>query len=125
MYYFSDTAKRSLIIFVLFAYIIIPFADSIACSDCMDICSLQGEQIRYVDISNSDDPALTISQRDTQEHPSEYKNDSRGSCPFCYNTDNVFTYDHVVIFSALYSVIQPISEVSPEPSFLISKPPRS
>ena len=125
MYYFADAKKRSFVIFVLFAYIIIPFADSVACSDCMDICSFQGEQISYVNISNSDDPALIISHPDTQEHPSEYKNDNKGSCPFCYNTDNVFTYDHVVIFSALYSVVQPISEVSPEPSFRINKPPRS
>ena len=125
MYYFSDTAKRSFIVFVLFAYIIIPFADSIACSDCTEVCSFQGKQISYVNISNTDDPALTISNPDTQEHSAEYKNDSKGSCPLCYNTDSVFTYNHVILFYALYSVIQPISGVSPEPFFLINKPPRA
>ena len=125
MYYVSDTAKRSLIVFVLFAYIIIPFADSIACSDCTDVCSFQGKQISYVNISNTDDPALTISNPDTQEHPSEYKNDSKGFCPLCNNAVNVYTHNHLILFSALYLVIQPISEVSPEPSFGINKPPRA
>ncbi len=125
MYYFSDTAKRSFIIFVLFAYIAIPLADSIACSGCTEGCSLQGKQISYVDISNTDNPGITISSADTQGNSSDYKNDSKGSCPICYNAVSVFTYDHVILFSALYSVIQPISEVSPEPSFLINKPPRA
>jgi hypothetical protein len=125
MYYFSDTAKKSFIIFVLLAYIIIPVADSIACSDCTEVCSFQGKQLSYVNNSNSDDPALTIGNPDTKEQPSDYKNDSKGSCPICYNAVSVFTYDYVVIFSALYSVMQPISEVSPEPSFLINKPPRA
>jgi len=125
MRYISGTAKKSVIVFVLFAYIIIPFADSIACNDCTNVCSFQGKQISYVTISNTDDPAFTISNADTQEHSSEYKNDSKGSCPLCYNTASVFTYNHVILFSALYSVIQPISEVSPEPSFLINKPPRA
>jgi hypothetical protein len=125
MYYFSDTAKRSFIVFLLFAYIIIPFADSIACNGCSDVCSFQGKQISYVNISYTDDPALAIRNPDTQEHSSDYKNDSKGSCPLCYNTDSVFTYNHVILFSALYSVIQPISGVSPEPSFLINKPPRA
>ena len=125
MYYFSDTAKRSFIVFVLFAYIIIPFADSIACSDCTEVCSFQRKQISYVNIFNTDDPALTISNADTQGNSSDCKNDSRCSCPLCYNAVSVFTYDHVILFSALYSVIQPISEVSPEPSFLINKPPRA
>ena len=125
MYYFSDTAKRSFIVFLLFAYLIIPFADSIACNGCSDVCSFQGKQISYDNISNTDDPALTISNPDTQEHSSDYKNDSKGSCPLCYNAVSVFTYSHEILFSALYSVIQPISEVSPEPSFLINKPPRA
>lgn len=125
MCYFFDTAKKSFIIFVLFAYIIIPFADSIACSDCTEVCSFQGKQVSYVNIYSSDGTALTISNTETQEHPSDYKNDSKCSCPLCYNAVNVFAYNHVILFSALYSVIQPISEVSPEPFFLINKPPRT
>ena len=122
---FSGTAKRSFIFFVLFAYIIIPFADSMACSDCTDVCSFQSVQVSDSNISYMDDPAFTISNADTQEHLSEYENDSKGFCPLCYNTASVFTYNHVILFSALYSVVQPISEVSPEPSFRINKPPRS
>jgi len=125
MLFISDTAKRSLTVFVLFAYILIPLADSIACSDCTDVCSFQGKQISYVNISYTDDSALTISNADTQEHSSDYKTDSKGSCPLCYNAVNVYAYNHLILFSAISSVIQPISEVSPEPSFLINKPPRA
>jgi hypothetical protein len=125
MRFISDTAKRSLTVFVLFAYIIIPFADSIACSGCTEGCSLQGKQISYVDISNTDNPGTTISTADTQGNSSDYNQDNKSSCPLCYNAASVYTYDHVILFSALYSVIQPISEVSPEPSFLINKPPRA
>ena len=122
---FSGTAKRAFIVFVLFAYTVIPFADSIACSDCTEICSFQGELNSYANIFNTDNPSLTISNADTQEHSSEYENDSKGSCPLCYNTDSVLLYNHIIIFSALYSVIEPVSEASPEPSFLINKPPRA
>jgi hypothetical protein len=124
MYYFSDTAKRSFIVFVLFAYILIPLADSIACSGCTEDCLLQGNQISYLDISSTDNPGTTISTADKQGNSSDYNQDSKSPCPLCYNAVNVFAYDHVILFSALYSVIQPISEVSPEPSFLINKPPR-
>jgi hypothetical protein len=125
MCYFSNTARRSFMVFVLFAYIIIPFTDGIACGDCTELCSFQGKQISYVNISNSYNTVLTISNPETREHPSDYKNDSKCSCPLCYNAVSVFAYDHIILFSALYSVIQPISEVSPEPSFLINKPPRA
>jgi len=125
MYYFSVTAKRSLIIFMLFAYIIIPIADSIACSDCTEVCSFQGQQISYDSISIADASVLTARDADTQEHSAEYKNDSRCPCPLCNNAVNVYTHNHLILFSSLYSVIQPVSEASPEPFFLISKPPRS
>lgn len=125
MCYFSDTAKRFLILFVLFAYIIIPMADSIACSDCTEVCSFQGLQISYASISSADDPVFTARNADKQEHSAEFKNDTRCPCPLCNNAVNVYTDDHVILFSSLYSVIQPVSEASPEPSFLISKPPRS
>jgi hypothetical protein len=125
MHYFSVNAKRSFVIFMLFAYIIIPFADSIACSDCTEVCSLQGNQISYSDISNIGNPALSVSNADTQEHPSDYKNDSKGSCPLCYNAVSVSTNNHLNIFSALYLAMQPISEVLTEPSFRIKKPPQA
>ena len=125
MHFLPDTAKRSLIVFILFAYIIIPLADSIACSGCTEGCLLQGKQISYVDISNTDNPGITISTADTQGNSSDYNQYSKSPCPLCYNTVNVYTYNYLILFSALYSVIQPISEVSPEPSFLINKPPRA
>ena len=125
MYYFSDTAKRWFIVFVLFAYIVIPFTDSIACSGCTEGCSLQGTQISYIDMSSTDNPGITVSTADTQGNSYDYNQDSKSPCPICYNAVSVFTYDHVVIFSALYSVIQLISEISPEPFFLINKPPRA
>lgn len=125
MYYFSDTAKKSLIVFVLFAYIVIPLADSIACSGCTEGCLLQGKQISYVDLSNTDNPGITISTADMQGNSSDYNQDSKSPCPLCYNTANVYTYNHLILFSTLCSVIQPICEISPEPSFLINKPPRA
>ncbi len=106
MYYFSDTAKRSFIIFVLFAYILIPLADSIACSGCTEGCSLQGKQISYVDISSTDNPGITVSTADTQGNSSDYNQDSKSTCPLCYNAVNVFTYNHVILLeSTVFSII--------------------
>lgn len=122
---FFDTARRSLTVFVLLAYILIPLADSMACNDCTEGCSLQGKQISYADISNTVNPGITISAADTQWNSYDYSQDSKNHCPICYNTTNVDTYDHLVLFSTLCSVICPIFEVSPEPSFLINKPPRA
>lgn len=122
---FPYRAKKAFTVLVLFVYIIIPFTDSIACSGCEEACSFQDKQISYVDISNTDNLVLTIGNPDTQELSSDYTNDSKSFCPLCYNTVSIFTYSHVILFSALYSVIHPISEVSPEPSFPINKPPRA
>jgi hypothetical protein len=125
MYYFSYKAKKAFTVLVLFAYIIIPFADSIACSSCTEVCSFQEKQISHVDISGADGPVITIGTIETQDNSTDYEKDGKSFCPLCYNTVSVFNDNHIILFSELYSVVQPISEVSPEPSFLINKPPRA
>ncbi len=116
--------KRVLILFILLAYIIIPFVDSMACDDCTGIASfLGGLEISYKNLPQGN-MSSSINIDDAKDKSSSEK-EGKIFCSICSNTVEGDFHNHKALFSAVPFVNQTIFVVFLEPAFSINKPPQN
>lgn len=121
---FNKTAKGLLILFVLAAFLVIPFVDSIACDDCSGIASFQGGlEISYKNLPQGN-MSSSINIDDAKDKSSSEK-EGKIFCSICSNTVEGDVHNHKALFSAVPFVNQTIFVAFLEPLFSINKPPQN
>lgn len=119
---FCNISKRLLILFVLSTFLIIPFVDSIACDDCINLSfQVRGLEISYSNITQAD----ALSAKDNDEKSSPQK-DIKSFCSICFNAAKMInTYDTNAVFQSGSLAFQPTFLTLLEPVFSLNKPPHN